>query len=151
LPGQDFFLFRGDSLEIGFRCGDQIDQFHTAPIDLSTYGTGGFLEFDQTRFDVAPPLRRSLVEHIRASGGFLWRYHYHSELLQSIQRDLRREMRISHPLTQGMDAARAAAHLADIIALPEADIRAALSPLYRPSAKQFTHTVRLLTVLRKQL
>jgi len=106
--------------------------------------------FGPLRADPAP-VRRSIVEHIRASGDFLWRHHYHGELLQGIQQDIRREMSLKHPLTQGMDPARAARHLADLVELPEDDIRRALSPPNSPDARLFTHNVRVLSRLREQL
>ena len=108
---------------------------------------------------LAPPQRRSLVEHLRASGAFQWRYRYPGALLQAVQDDVRREMGVKHPLTAGLEPARVAAHLAELVDMPEADIRRALSdpatagsePDGRMKPEIYTEHVRLLTELRKQL
>ena len=101
--------------------------------------------------DLDPPVRRSVVEHIRAGGGFLWRYGYHDGLLRGLRDDVRREMLEKHPATDGLDPARTAAHLAAIVDLSEGDIRRALTPPAVLGVTNFTHSVRLLTALRKQL
>lgn len=105
---------------------------------------------------LAPPVRRSMVEHIRASGGFQWRHHYHDALLRGVREDVQQQMVLKHPTTQGLTPTAAASYLTDIVELPEQDIRRALTPAAshntkKPNARQFTATVRLLTELRKRL
>lgn len=107
---------------------------------------------------LAEPQRRRLVEHLRASGAFQWRYQYSGALLQAVQNDVRHEMAIKHPPTTGLEPARAAAHLAELIDMPERDIRRALSAVgdARDSSgdlapETYTEYLRLLTELRKQL
>ena len=108
---------------------------------------------------LAPPQRRSLVEHLRASGAYQWRYRYADKLLQAVQDDVRREMNVKHPLTTGLQPTRAAARLADRVRMPEADIRRALGgpvsagsdPSSRIKPDRYTERMRLLTELRKQL
>jgi hypothetical protein len=105
---------------------------------------------------LAPPVRRSVVEHIRASGGFQWRHHYHDALLRGVREDIQHQMVLKHPATQGLTPSAAASYLTNIVELPEHDIRRALTPTAsrnakKPNAKQFTATVRLLTELKKRL
>jgi hypothetical protein len=100
---------------------------------------------------VMPPVRRSLLEHIQASGWFLWQHRHYDRLLQGMQHNLKRELALKHPGMQELGSSKLAARLTEFIDMPEAEIQHALGPIDIKSAEEFTKTVRLYEALRKQL
>ena len=101
--------------------------------------------------DINPPTRRRLLEHIQASGWFLWRHHHHEQLLTGMQNTLKHEMSIKHPGIQKMGTAAAAARLASFIDMSAVEIQQILGSIEVNNKHEFTTTVRLYERLRKQL
>lgn len=103
----------------------------------------------------AAPRRRSLIEHLRASGRLQWRYGDHGAMLRAIQAELLRTVTLKHPAAAKLDPTAAATHLAALLDLPEADLRQALTAVpgdrFKLDREAFTRAVRLLTELRKRL
>ena len=101
--------------------------------------------------DLEPATRRRLLEHIQATGWFLWRHQHYAQLLNGMQNNLKQEITIKHPGVREMGAAAAAARLAEITDLAVDDIRHALGVIQVNNKEEFTTTVRLYERLRKQL
>lgn len=101
--------------------------------------------------DIEPASRRSLLEHIQASGWFLWRHKHYAELLTGMQNNLKHDITTRHPGIREMGAANAATHLAEFTDLSATEIRHALGVIEVTSKEEFTTTVRLYERLRKQL
>jgi hypothetical protein len=101
--------------------------------------------------DITPPTRRRLLEHIRASGWFLWRHRHYKQLLTGMQNNLKHEMAIKHPGIQEMGSSAAAARLTSFIDMTTEEIQQALGMIEVHNKQEFTTTVRLYERLRKQL
>lgn len=101
--------------------------------------------------DIKPPTRRRLLEHIQASGWFLWRHQHYEQLLAGMQHNLKHDMAIKHPGIQEMGATSAAARLAGFVDMTAEEIQAALGMIEVHNKEEFTTTVRLYERLRKQL
>jgi len=101
--------------------------------------------------DITPPTRRRLLEHIQASGWFLWRHRHYEQLLTGMQNNLKHEMAIKHPGIQEMGSSAAAARLAGFVDMTVKEIQQALGMIEVNSKEEFTTTVRLYERLRKQL
>lgn len=100
---------------------------------------------------VIPPIRRRLLEHIQASGWFLWRFGHADKLLFGMQHNLRYELSIRHPGLQVLSVDEMSGKLSDIIEMSQDDIRQALGKKTIQSREDFTRTIRLCERLRKQL
>jgi hypothetical protein len=101
--------------------------------------------------DLQPPTRRRLLEHITASGWFLWRHRHYQELLAGMQNNLKHDMAIKHPGIQELGSSAAAARLANFIDMSAGEIQQALGIIKVSNKEEFTSTVRLYERLRKQL
>jgi hypothetical protein len=101
--------------------------------------------------DITPPTRRRLLEHIQASGWFLWRHRHYKQLLTGMQNNLKHEMAIKHPGIQEMGASAAAARLTGFVDMTAEEIQQALGMIEVHNKEEFTTTVRLYERLRKQL
>lgn len=101
--------------------------------------------------DIEPASRRRLLEHIQASGWFLWRHRHYDRLLAGIQNNLRHELSIRHPGINELGSEAAANSLAAFTDLSAAQIRQVLGSTSIRNKEQFTSTVRLYQRLRKQL
>lgn len=101
--------------------------------------------------DITPPTRRRLLEHIQASGWFLWRHRHYEQLLTGMQNNLKHEMAIKHPGIQEMGASAAAARLTGFVDMTAEEIQQALGMIEVHNKEGFTTTVRLYERLRKQL
>ena len=101
--------------------------------------------------DLEPATRRRLLEHIQASGWFLWRHQHYAQLLSGMQNNLKHQISVKHPGIREMGAASAAARLADFTDLTADEIRHVLGVIEVNSKDEFTTTVRLYERLRKQL
>jgi hypothetical protein len=101
--------------------------------------------------DIEPARRRSLLEHIKASGWFLWRHRHYDQLLAGMQNNLRHELSIRHPGINELGTEAAANSLAGFTDLSASQIRQILGSMNIENKEQFTTTVRLYERLRKQL
>lgn len=98
-----------------------------------------------------PPLeRRRLIDHILASGRFLWRAGHHQKLLQSAREAVRRALVLRQPGLALRPAAEQVAHLAALSGEPPEDVERAM---LKPAADEldFTRTIQLLAKLREKL
>jgi len=103
---------------------------------------------------VPPPRRRRLLEHVDASGRFLWRQARQATLLAALREEILERAARRHPAWSAMDTETRAAWLSEHHDLEPALARALLAggdelaPAQRPA---FTRLVRQLQTLRKNL
>lgn len=100
---------------------------------------------------LAPALeRRRLVDHIRASGLFLWRAGHHDKLLHSAREAVRRALVLRQP---ALALRPAAEHVAPLAALSGENIDEIERAMLQPAADEldFTRTIQLLAKLREKL
>lgn len=71
--------------------------------------------------------RRSLLEHVQASGHFLWRQQGRATLLAAVRQRTQQQLRRRHPHWRTLDIPGQAEHLARLLDLPQAEIEAALA------------------------
>jgi hypothetical protein len=95
--------------------------------------------------------RRSLLEHVRASGEHLFRYGKSALLYTAMRQAFLSRLRRRAPLAAALQGAAQAAAIAERLQLPAAQIEQALQP---PAPKQhaaFRDRIRLLVQMRNQL
>ncbi|MBL8516416.1 MAG: DUF4350 domain-containing protein [Betaproteobacteria bacterium] len=97
----------------------------------------------------AEPVRRSLLEHVRAMGEFVWREKSASALWRSAV--ARTKQRTARVLTPTRDPGVMVRALAKKSALPEDLIRESLFPSTDPSPERFARAIATLAKLRKSL
>jgi hypothetical protein len=96
-----------------------------------------------------PPARRSLLEHVRASGDFLFRHGRAEALIEASRRAVQRTVAGRDPGWSGLPASEIRARLAGASGLSDDQVAAALegSPPAEPGA--FTRTIQTLEQMRK--
>jgi len=96
-----------------------------------------------------PPARRSLLEHVRASGDFLFRHGRTEALVEASRRAVQRTVAGRHPGWSGLPPAEIRARLAAASGLGDDQAAAALAgpPPSDPGA--FTRTIQTLEQMRK--
>lgn len=99
--------------------------------------------------DAEPP-RRSLLEHLRASGDFLWRRGQSAELLAASRAALARRVDLVHADWSRRSEGDRVRHLARLADLPAGTVAAALDG-DAPHPDDFTRTVATLERLRRSL
>lgn len=99
--------------------------------------------------DAEPP-RRSLLEHLRASGDFLWRRGQSAELLAACRAALDRRVDLVHADWSRRGEGERVRHLARLADLPAGTVAAALDG-DAPHPDDFTRTVATLERLRRSL
>jgi hypothetical protein len=93
--------------------------------------------------------RRRLLEHIEASGRFLWTHGQQAELIEAMRESLRRSLQFRHPgWSTSEDLYR---KLAAMTGLPTGAVRAALAETPPTDEQSFTETMRVLEMVRKHL
>jgi hypothetical protein len=95
--------------------------------------------------------RKSLVEHITASGRFLWQHGASGTLMAAVVQALRQRIRARHPAWAGLAVGDLSAKLAAFTGLPEAAIARALAADPRRSSERFTQDLETLESLRRRL
>lgn len=95
--------------------------------------------------------RRSLLEHIRASGYYRWHEEQSSFLLSRVQENLWEKIQIAHPVVRRENPMQAYALLAEITSINEALIKQALMPVEEINEHEFTKVIRILENIRKHL
>ncbi|MGI9302848.1 MAG: DUF4350 domain-containing protein [Gammaproteobacteria bacterium] len=97
------------------------------------------------------PDRRRILEHIEASGHFLWSKGKQKTLLRSVHEGLERELRLAHPVWSTYTTRKREQLLAQIADLTREEVQALL---YNPPAttpQEFTRSVQILETIRKKL
>ena len=97
-----------------------------------------------------PPPRRSLLEHVRASGSFLWRRGQSDELLDASRAALARRVDLVHAEWARQGEGERVRHLARVARVPAGTVAAALDGDALDAA-DFTRTVATLERLRRSL
>lgn len=101
---------------------------------------------------LAPPLaRRRLLDHIEASGQFLWQKGQRAKLLNGVREALSRRLEFRHPALAALPPDKRAAHLAELVQAPSAATQKALFDPFAPDEYEFTDAVNLLEKIRKTL
>ena len=95
--------------------------------------------------------RRSLVEHVTASGHFLWQHGASGALMAAVVQALRQRIRARHPTWAGLPVAELSAKLAAFTGLPEPAIARALATDPRSSGERFAQDIETLESLRRRL
>jgi hypothetical protein len=97
------------------------------------------------------PVRRRLIEHIEASGEFLWRHGQGAHLVAATRRALERRLLALHPNWGALPADKREHRLAEIAGLtPEGAHRLLHAPVPRERGA-VTDTIRQLEIIRKGL
>ena len=101
---------------------------------------------------VAPPLtRRRLLDHIEASGQFLWQKGQRVKLLNGVREALLRRLESRHAALAALPPEQRATRLAELIQTPPANMQKALLDPFAPNEYEFTDAVNLLEKMRKTL
>lgn len=100
---------------------------------------------------VAAPARRSLREHLLASGRFLWQHGHHARLLAECRDALHRRIETVHPGWAALPPSALAEQLAALSTRPADEIKQVLSQPALRNEHEFTRFVDTLENLRKSL
>ena len=101
---------------------------------------------------LAPPLaRRRLLDHIEASGQFLWQKGQRVKLLNAVRAALLRRLEALHPALTALPPPFKATRLAAMIKTTPAAVEKALFDPFAPDEYEFTDAVNLLETIRKTL
>lgn len=95
--------------------------------------------------------RRRLLEHIEASGHFLWRYRQTEFLLRGARQAVLKRLEAVHPDWIRLSPSELSQRLAPLSKLSAEEIEAALYHMQPHTEIAFTQTIRLLTQIRKML
>lgn len=95
--------------------------------------------------------RRRLIDHIEASGGFLWQQGQRLKLLQGSRAALLRQLESRHPALATLPAGEIASQLAALSQSTPAAIHKALFDQYALNEHEFTAAISLLETIRKSL
>lgn len=98
-----------------------------------------------------PMARRSLLEHIQASGYYRWHDNQSGYLLSKVQNTLWDKIRTTHPAIRREIPAQAYMKLAEITAIKEPLIKEALMVVDKISEQDFVKRVQMLGVICKRL
>jgi len=95
--------------------------------------------------------RRSLVEHISASGRFLWREARGAALYEAVLDELRQRIRLRHPAWAELPVDEVARRAATLSGMAPAAVRRALIGGARRREEDFLHDIQTLEALRNVL
>jgi len=95
--------------------------------------------------------RRSLLEHIQASGYYRWHENQSGLLLAKVQESVWECIQTSHPTIRRENPLQAYALLEEMTSINASLIKQALTPVLKINEQEFTETVRLLETLRKHI
>jgi hypothetical protein len=101
--------------------------------------------------DEEPPVRRSLLEHVQASGRLIWRLGGRNNLLESVRRRLLHKIELRYPGWIHLERTKLVSNLAELTKVPEEDVRYAIESLVANNETEFTRIVTTLETLRKSL
>jgi len=95
--------------------------------------------------------RRSLLEHIEASGRFFWKDNQQNKLVSHVRQNLQRRLSRIHPGWADLNEKERETHLAELLQLPTATIHMLLHDESKHQPQDFTRLIRQLENIRKQL
>ena len=98
--------------------------------------------------DPMPP-RRRLLEHIEASGRFLWRYRQSKDLLHAVQASLLKNLEYRHPGSNAPDDLHR--KISQVSGFTQKEVKLALLPREVSDEYLFTRVVRTLQLIRNRL
>jgi len=101
--------------------------------------------------DLPPPARRRLLEHVEASGQFLWRNGERQYLIEAVRRAVDAAAARRHPGWESLPPDERTGRIADVTGLPETLVHQALSGAGHGHKHSFTHTIRDLERIRRRL
>lgn len=100
---------------------------------------------------IVPLARRRLLDHIDASGRFLWRAGQGEQLLKGVRQALYRALELRHPAWAGITSQDLYQRLAELSGLPYEAVQSALLYTHHGSEHEFTQAIQTLERIRKSL
>ena len=100
---------------------------------------------------IVPLARRRLLDHIVASGRFLWRAGQGDQLLKGVRRALYRALELRHPAWAGIASHDLYQRLSELSGLSYEEIQGALLYTHHGSEHEFTLAIQTLERIRKSL
>ncbi len=102
---------------------------------------------------IAPPqdVRKAFIDHVEASGRFLWRHKQGARLLVSTQQAFLRDARTRHPTLRRFNDDERDQYLARICGVPQAQASACLQPLQSRAHADFTSQIQTLKTMWTRL
>ena len=100
---------------------------------------------------IAPLARRRLLDHIDASGRFLWRAGQGEALLKGVRQALYRALELRHPAWAGIASHDLYQRLAETSSLPYETVQGALLYTDHGNEHDFTQAIQTLERIRKSL
>ena len=100
---------------------------------------------------VMPLARRRLLDHIEASGHFLWRAGQGEQLLKGVRQTLYRALELRHPAWAGVSSHDLYQRLAELSGLSYEVVQGALLYTHHGSEHEFTQAIQTLERIRKSL
>ena len=97
------------------------------------------------------PTRRRILEHIEASGRFLWQHQKQARLLSTVRDELSTTAARRHPAWAGMSDMEKIQHIATLTALAPTEVQSLLHDHALHKRQDFTHVIRQLENIRKKL
>jgi len=99
----------------------------------------------------APPVRRRILEHILASGRFMWQHQQQARLLRAVRQELLDTAARRHPAWVGMTTNERTMHVANITGLNTDAAHRLLNGEDVQQRQEFTRLIRQLEHIRKKL
>ncbi len=99
----------------------------------------------------APPARRSIVEHVKAAGNFVWRYDGGSQLFEATRAAVLHEAEARHPGISRLPLRDQVSLIANLSNRSEQAVMDALAPFSGRNHRAFTQTIELLQDIRSEL
>ena len=97
------------------------------------------------------PVRRRILEHIEASGRFLWQHQKQERLLSTVRDELNTAAARRYPAWGNMSDAEKIRHIAALAALEPKEVQLLLHDRTPHKRQDFTHVIRQLENIRKKL
>jgi hypothetical protein len=97
------------------------------------------------------PLRRRIMEHIEASGAYLWKTGYRAPLVDAVRNDVLNAAAVRHPGWSAMNRTDREAHIAEITGLTAEASRRLLDGYQPASRQEFTTLIRHLKTIKENL
>ena len=98
-----------------------------------------------------PLMRRRLLDHVDATGRFLWRAGQGEQLMKGARQALYRALEIRHPAWAGIASQDLYQRLAELSGVPQEQIQIALLYTHLGSEHEFTNVIQTLERIRKSL
>lgn len=98
-----------------------------------------------------PLMRRRLLDHVEATGRFLWRAGQGEQLMKGARQALYRALELRHPAWAGISSQDLYQRLAELSGVPQEQIQIALLYTHLGSEHEFTKAIQTLERIRKSL